>query len=272
MTTHSDFEASFRHSLITFTEYVIERVQRRWTAWEQSHENHQTHEVIGALLARQATLLNQFALNPSTWNPHSAPLFLRSMIENCITTAYILKRLESRAKEFIAYGLGQAMLLLEHLKADLPESETDPDYEEAIANMEHWLNSERATHLIEVNIGNWITNLRVIAEETNLIHLHRKDYTLYSATTHNMWHHFVRFNLEYCTEPLHGNHRIPRIPTQLTPDPVLLQCAAEYFDMTINLFEKAIPTNLNHISTVQDLNNLLQRIPPPPGYVPDNES
>ena len=38
------------------------------------------------------------------------------MVENCITIRWILKAPHERAKEFIAYGLGQENLLLEHVE------------------------------------------------------------------------------------------------------------------------------------------------------------
>ena len=48
------------------------------------------------------------------------------MVENCITIAWILKEPDERAKQFIAYGLGQENLLLEHAKAGLPIKRSRP--------------------------------------------------------------------------------------------------------------------------------------------------
>ena len=79
----------------------------------------------------------------------------------------------------------------------------------AIEAWEQWLNGQRYTFLTEVNVGSWGTDLRKMAEEAGLIELHRNDYARWSSTTHSMWHHVACFNLQYCTNPLHGHHRVP---------------------------------------------------------------
>ena len=110
------------------------------------------------------------------------------MVENCITIAWILKSPEERAKQFIAYGLGQENLLLEQAKADLRDRGADPDKDPTIDTWEQWLNGQRYTFLTEVNVGSLGPNLREMAEEAGVIDLHRNDYALWSSTTHSMWH------------------------------------------------------------------------------------
>ena len=118
MTTDADATAAFWQAIHTFVEHLAAQVHGRWTVWAREHEKRHVHEVVGGLLARQAALASEFALNPPIWNAHSAPLFLRAIVENCITIAWILKDPDERAKQFIAYGLGQENLLLEHAKAE----------------------------------------------------------------------------------------------------------------------------------------------------------
>ena len=264
MSEASDPTVTFWQAINTFIEHITAQVNDRWTAWAHGHEKRHVHEAVGGLLARQATLASEFASNPNIWNPHSAPLFLRSMVENCITIAWILKAPGERAKRYISYGLGQENLLLEQEKADLRETGADPDKDPAIARWEQWLNGQRYTFLTEVNVGNWGPNLRQMAEETGLIELHRKDYAQWSSTTHSMWHHVVRFNTQHCANPLHGYHRVPAIP-RLKPEPVLLQRAAEYVDIGIRYFDEATGTNIGDISAVEVLDRELQKMPRPPG-------
>ena len=256
---------AFWQAIDAFVEHLATQVHHRWDAWAREHEQRHVHEVVGGLLARQATLATEFALNLPMWNPHSAPLFLRSMVENCITIAWILKAPEERAKRFITYGLGQENLLLEQRKADLRETGVDPDNDPVIEEWEQWLNAQRYTFLTEVNVGNWGPTLREMAEEVGLIELHRQDYTRWSSTTHNMWHHIIRFNLDPCTNPLHGNHRVPAI-SQLAPDPELLQRVAEYVDMAISSFDEATGTDIGDLSAVEVLDRELQKIPLPPDH------
>ena len=270
MATDSDPTAPFWQAIHKFVEHLAAQVHARWDVWAHGHEKRHIHEVVGGLLARQATLASELASNPSIWNAHSAPLFLRSMVENCITIAWILKAPEERTKLFIAYGLGQENLLLEQAKAGLRERGADPDRDPAIETWEQWLNGQRYTFLTEVNIGGWGPNLREMAEEVGLIHLHRQDYAQWSSTTHSMWHHIVRFNIQYCTNPLHGYHRVPTIP-HLASAPELLQRAAEYVDVAIRSFDEATGTYVGDLSAVEVLDRELQKIPDPPDHYSDGD-
>lgn len=246
-----------------FVEHVNAQVHKRWGLWTKQHEQRHIHEVVGGLLARQATLATELALNPYVWNPHSAPLFLRAMVENCITVAWILKSPDERSKQFIAYGLGQENLLLEQAKADLREAGKDPDADHMIATWQQWLNGQRFTFLTEVNVGNWGPSLRQMAEEAGLIELHRRGYARWSSATHSMWHHIVRFNLQACTNPLHGSHLIPTIH-RINPEPEILLIAAEYVDVAIRSFDEATGTSVGDLDAVEVLEREFQKIPPVP--------
>ena len=263
MATDSDPTALFWQAIHAFVDHLAAQVHGRWAVWAQGHEKRHVHEVVGGLLARQASLAGEFALNPPTWNAHSGPLVLRSMVENCITIAWILKSPDERARQFIAYGLGQENLLLEQARASLRETGADPDKDPEIEEWEQWINGQRYTFLTEVNVGNWGSSLREMAEEAGLIELHRNDYTRWSGTTHSMWHHLVRFNIQYCTNPLHGYHRVPTIP-RLAPDAELLQRAAEYADIAIRSFDEATGTSVGDPSAVEVLDRELLKIPWPP--------
>ena len=181
------------------------------------------------------------------------------MVETCITIAWILKDADVRAKQFIDYGLGQENLMLEHAKADLRESGSDPDEDQAIQAWEQWLNGERYTFLIEVNVGRWGTDLRTMAEEVGLIELYRNDYARWSSTTHSMWHHVVSFNLQHCSNPIHGRHRIPVVPQQ-SSSPEFLFRAAEYMDLAFHVFDEATKTSVTDVSAIEFLSLAFQRI------------
>ena len=265
MAADSDSQDVAWEAIRTFEEHLAAQVHHRWDVWAREHEQRHVHEVVGGLLARQATLARELASNPSTWNAHSGPLFLRSMVENCITIAWILKDPDERAKQFIAYGLGQENLMLEHAKEDLREAGADPDKDQTIQAWEQWLNGQRYTFLTEVNVGGWGPNLREMAEEAGVIDLHRNDYALWSGTTHSMWHHVVRFNFQHCTNPLHGHHRVPTIP-RLAPEPELLRRAAEYVDVAIRSFDEATSTSIGDPSAVEVLDRELEETPRSSGH------
>ena len=260
MTEDSDHPDSLQRVLESFTKHLKAQVFDRWAAWDPGNEKQHVREVVGGLLARQATLASEFALNPPIWNAHSAPLFLRPMVENCITISWILESPEDRAKQFIDYGLGQENLLLEHEREDLRASGVDPEKDETIMSRKRWLDAQKYPSLTEINVGSWPPNLRKMAEEVGLIDLHRQDYTRWSSATHNMWHHIARYNARYCRDPLHGNHRIPLIP-KLDPSPEWVYYAAEYVDVALTQFDEATEYKTDKLSAVDMLYREIQRLP-----------
>ena len=252
---------AFWQPLEAFVEHLESQVQERWRFWATNHEQRHVHEVIGGLLARQATLASQLAMNPLTWNEHSAPLFLRPMVENCITTAWILgdeNERDNRAKQFIEYGLGQENLLLKHAKANIQEQRLDPEDDPAIKQWEEWTNSQKYTFLTEVNVGNWADkNLREMAEQVELIDLHTWDFALASGAVHSTWNHLVKYDLRDCSNPLHGHHRIP-YAQPLGADTEFLGKAAGYVDATNSVFDRATGYELGDPTTLQVLDELLK--------------
>ena len=60
----------------------------RWSQVKIDIYEKHTHEAIGGLLSRQATLSIELAKAPSMWNGHIAPLILR-----CMTDVYITGRI-----------------------------------------------------------------------------------------------------------------------------------------------------------------------------------
>ena len=225
-------------------ENLAAHVHSRSELWSQSQESKYVQEVLGGILARQATLATELATNPNILNNHVAPLLLRPMVESCINVAWIMKSREERSKMFVDYGLGQENLLLEQWKADLREAGEDPDDDSHVREWEQWINTQRYTFLTEVNVGSWAgLSLRDMAEEVGLINLHRNDYALWSGATHNMWHHIARINLQPCMNSLHGFHRIPEI-SRPAFDLSYLQKATEYVDLTVELLDEGLGVNV----------------------------
>ena len=262
MAAESDPSETFWQAINAFSDNLAEQITERWAAWASNHENRHEHEVVGALLARQATLASELASNPPIWNAHLAPLILRSMVENCITIAWILRNPADRAKRFIAYGLGQENLLLEQAKAQLRESGSDPAEDPVLESWESWINSQRFTFLTEVNVGSLGPNLREMADEAGMLDLHRNDFARWSGSAHNMWHHIVGFNLQQCRNPLHGVHRVPVID-KLAPNPVWLKQAAKYVDLALKSFDETTGFVSSHPGAVELLDTEFSKMPNP---------
>lgn len=227
-----------------YQEQVDRECVTRWNVWIRGLPTTEVHEVVGALLTRQATLAIQFAQTPSAWNGHMAPLVLRAMVDVHITLAWIFKDPVDRSHKFIAYGLGQEKLTLEHLKVVVKERGDDPDKDSSIRDLEGWINSQRFTFLTEVNVGSWsgITT-RKMAEEAGCLELYSRSYLPYSAATHSMWNHVAKYNLRQCENPLHRYHRIPSNPA-MSFELDYIHGAANYLNKTFKLFDECTKTSI----------------------------
>lgn len=142
----------------------------RWKLFNLDLSCIEFFEVVGGLLTRQANLTIQFAKNPDIWNPHIAPLVLRTQIDTYITLAWILESNSlERSQNYILYGLGQEKLQIEHLQSILDErrSEEEITIRVFIELRKKWLNDQLFDFLTEVDVGNWS------GEKDPLIWLHK---------------------------------------------------------------------------------------------------
>ncbi|CDZ79488.1 hypothetical protein BN59_03806 [Legionella massiliensis] len=221
--------------LLNYENHLIKLFEKFWGKIEIEYDKLDAYSVIGGLLSRQVTLSIEMARSPNIWNGHSAPLFLRAMIDLFIALAWIMNDLETRAKQYILHGLGDKKLLLEHYKASQLE-EFSENRELLIESCSQWINSQRNEHMVEVNLGNWAQlDYRQMAKETGHEDLYNFSYKPFSHASHNMWPHISMYNSKICNNPLHKKHFIPTlIDTEL--DFYYLHLSCKYLDMTYQLF------------------------------------
>jgi hypothetical protein len=255
-----DFWKKVEVAIAKYVEMLKAELHTRWEKWPLDLSKREMYEVVGALMARQATLATQLAVSPSIWNGHVAPLILRSMTDNYINLAWIFGDPLDRSRKFMLHGLGQEKLQLEHQKARLTREGKDADNDPLIKEWESWLNTQRYTFLTEVNIGSWSgIDTRKMAEEADCIDLYNYAYTSFSTATHNMWNHVAKYNLVPCSSALHRHHRIPVI-LDVTPDLDYVYRAAKYVKKVFRLFDEKtgisveVPSAFN--TFVQDVNEL----------------
>lgn len=136
---------------------IRQELRMRCEAFAPDFQRPEVFNVLTALLARQATLAIEFASAPQIWSHHSAPLFLRAMADVHITLSWILLDPETRARQYIDHGLGQAVLELEHRKKPLESAEgaRKTDLEQFVQIQEAWINAQKWNFLVEVNLGAW---------------------------------------------------------------------------------------------------------------------
>jgi len=223
--------------VVAYQSQLASELESRMAPWEIDLSQREVHEVIGALLARQTSMVIHLSQSPGTWNGHVAPVLLRTMVDTFITLAWILGDPKERARRFILHGLGQLKLNLEHRAAQLTESGRDPETDPIIQAQTAWLNSQRFSFLTEVDVGSWSgLSTREMAEQAGCLDLYRYAYAPFSAATHSMWHHVGLYNLIPCDSPLHRHHGLPAIPAH-PPDIDYLYRAAKYVEKSYRWFE-----------------------------------
>lgn len=163
------------------------------------------YAVVGALLGRQCNLAATIVGAPGAWDNYAGPLFLRALVDNYITTAWILKNPIERARRFISYGLGQEKLLLEHYKSEMQSLEPDEKtrMQQMIDAREAWINAQHYGFLQTVDVGGWSgIDTRKMAAEAGCSDLYRFAYTPWSQAAHGIWNHVSRLDAKKSADPL----------------------------------------------------------------------
>jgi hypothetical protein len=225
---------------------VDREVAARLEAWRPDFARIHVHEVIGGMLARQATLAKDVACSPALWTGHSAPILLRAMADVYINVAWLLLDPVERCHKFILFGLGQAKLELEHRRAQIGARAPTPQEEAMLKVGQQWIDGQRIGWLLDVDLGKWSSlSVRQMAEEAGCIDFYNYVYTPFSACAHSMWHHVERYNLVGCGNPLHRHHRRP-VSEAMTADVHYLILASKYWSKTLSTFDRtfalAIPS------------------------------
>lgn len=216
---------------------VDRELAARLDAWPPDFAQLYVHEVIGGMLARQATLAKDLAGAPTLWTGHSAPILLRVMADAYVNIAWLLLHPVERCRRFILFGLGQAKLELEHRRAQIGARDPTPQEVDFLEASESWIDSQRIGWLLDVDLGKWSgLSVRQMAEEADCVDFYNYVYTPFSACTHSMWHHVARYNLRECGNPLHRHHLRPTSEA-LAPDIHYLTLAAKYWGKTISTFD-----------------------------------
>jgi Family of unknown function (DUF5677) len=222
---------------------IRQELRLRCEAYAPDFQVPEVFNVLTGLLARQATLAIEFASAPQLWNQHSAPLFLRAMTDVHITLAWILLDPTTRARQYIDHGLGQAVLELEHRKKQLESASDDSkdSMKQIIRAHEAWIDAQRWSFLVEVNVGAWSgKTTREMAQEAGILDFYNYVYTPFSQCAHSTWYHVGRYNSGPSESPLTRQLWMPLILESRT-DVWNLSLAAKYLDKSFNIFdEKAL--------------------------------
>lgn len=221
-----------------FIKEAQHELRELWNALPTKIPEKELFEVIGALLSRQSLLLRQMAFSPEFWNHDGGSLVLRGMVDTHITLAYILQSdsLE-RALAFIDYGLGQERLYIAKVKAKA-EADGRMDVVAGLKAYESELDSEKYIHHTDIKYGAWLDkSIKSLASDIGLGEYYEAMFPPFSAGTHGMWNHLLKFNCTASDNPLHAGLKIPKTEHP-RPDVQVLLMAAGQMEMSFSLARK----------------------------------
>lgn len=223
----------------SYESYLKSSFDELWGSVKIEYDKLEAYSVIGGLLSRQVTMSIQMARSPNILNGHSAPLFLRAMIDLHISLSWIMLDLDEHSKKYILHGLGDEKLLMEHYKKELEDNPDNPNNEQLtqIVNAKSaWINSQRRDFLVEVNLGQWSQlDYRKMSQQADCEGLYKFEYKPFSHTAHNMWPHVSSYNCKDCNSPLHKHHLIPDLlEAPIAIDFLFRSC--KYVHMAYELF------------------------------------
>ena len=197
----------------SFARKVFSEVNELATEFPVSYACPVRAEVLLGLLQRMAQIAADYARNPTLTMSPWAELGARAMVEALIRMAWLAETDSSENYEwYVNYGRGQEKLYIEHLKTLLAKDRSDVDELRAeIAARTAWLNAQKYHFLQEVDVGGGThdKNLRTLAEEAGRLDQYNLAFQSMSAGVHGHWNAIERQNLAPCTNPLHGDHRVP---------------------------------------------------------------
>lgn len=235
-----------------------------WNSIDIDLTKKEIYEVLIGLIARQITLATHFMKCPNLWTGNLGPIILRSMIDNYINFAWIIKEPLERSRKYILYGLGQEKLIIEHRKNEIINEGSDPKNDILIKYSEAWINSQRFSFFTEVNIGSWSgISVREMAVQADCLDFYNYSYLPFSSAVHNMWNHITRYNLKPSDNPLHKFLLIPEIP-EIRIIIEFIEIAARYVDKMFQTYDEYFPISKkrksSYMTFLKSYKSLMEKI------------
>jgi hypothetical protein len=137
-------------------------------------------------------------------------MVLRSLVEVYVNLAYLLKQdSEDLWLQYRQYGTGQSKLAFLKIAdggGELPKYVSTRTLE-ALANDDMW------QEFVDIDVGHWAgKDLRRISEKAGVKDVYDKYYDWPSSFVHGQWGAVRNTVFDFCINPLHRLHRIPRPP------------------------------------------------------------
>jgi Family of unknown function (DUF5677) len=218
--TVQDVHAAWTTALWTLERGLVERQLRApLDLW-----NPVPDEVRLGLASRVLRLVHELIDDPNQWTSTGAAHLLRAIVDTRIVVAWLLKKDdEALYEQFKEYGMGKTKLYKLHLEDFIDEHEAT-DLDELREQLEREVNAEVLEEFQRISLAATFSgrSIREMAEEAELKPVYTLTYQPLSSEAHGDWGSLRRHDLRFCTNPLHGFHRIGRFELSEVPGSLAL--------------------------------------------------
>lgn len=249
------FNEEFNKILVEYIDALKAEVEFRLKNWHFVSDKRYMYSVVQGLLSRQYAITSELVGCDVFYKPNIAGILFRAMLDVYITMAWILKEdSETRAQQFMVYGLGQEKLMKEVRENSLKNDGMDPTEDPFVQTSTRIINMMTSEELLDIKIGSWSGKpISKMAEEAGILSLYNYSYLPFSQDVHSNWPHLVRFNLEICRNPLHKFHLKGVIRKPQARPLENLEIATKYMKKVITLFDENIKLDLTGVKNSYEL-------------------
>lgn len=225
-------------------------------------------EVRLGLASRALRLAHELIEDPNLWTATGGAHLVRAIIETRITTAWLLRKGTDRdCEQYKEYGLGKSKLYKLHLD-DYIESTGATELEELRDRLEHEVNAEILKEFQRISLGGTFSgkSIREMAEESGLRPVYTLNYQPLSSEAHGEWSSLNRYDLRFCTNPLHRFHRVGRFqPSDVWGSIALPHMAFAYARDTVEEVFKSYGIAIRDLfdACIDSFNAALSKTAPP---------
>jgi hypothetical protein len=181
-------------------------------------------EVRLGLASRAVRLIHELIDDPNQWSSTGAAHLVRAIVDTRIVAAWLLKKNDPILfAQFKEYGMGKTKLYKLHLE-DYIDAHDATHLDELREQLEGEVNAELLEEFQNISLAATFSgkSIREMAEEADVKPVYTLTYQPLSSEAHGDWGSLNRHDLRFCTNPLHGFHRVGRFELSDVPGSIAL--------------------------------------------------
>ncbi|EKT86892.1 DUF5677 domain-containing protein [Leptospira santarosai] len=231
---HLNIFKKYDERMNVFFEILFKELEPSFKRYEE--------EIILGLTTRIYRLIVHCFSFIHNWVADILQIYLRLISDAYIVLAWLIKKgTEKDYLDYYNFGLGQQKLHSEHTKEYLINLGLEENEIEEINYSQNYLKNHRLEQFIPVNLANWTKkSIRDMAIEIDQKHIYTFFYNPSNSAVHGGYDAIDRFYLIPCTNPFHGEHKIPYYWTKNEIDLYSLENILQIGDEIFNILAQKL--------------------------------